>query len=477
MLKLKLDCFMLLWMFIAGIMKEMDQSATTQAYVSGMEEDLALYGNELNWFTTYFSIAYALFLVPAQMVQTKLRPSLFLPFAEIAWGLLTLCTYRATSAHTIYILRFFLGALSATSWPGITSLILSWYTPAELAVRLAIFNASDVAGSMFLGAVQAALYVNMDGVRGLHGWQWLFVISGAVTILLGLLGLVVIPDSPDNTRAPWLTAAERAAARDRMARHGVRTARIVPWAVLRAKLALLITHPLTYLFLAGFALNAWSHRANSYILLYLKGVTDPETGKLLYTTYQVNLIPLGGYALQIITSIGFNALGDWKRWRWQLFVGCGVVHLVATSVLSGWPASHGAIMFAYFLTYASSSGGVALVAWLGELLRMEPEARSLIVGLTVTVVYVGHATIPLGVWKVTDSPRYPIGFPLAAAFMVVAIGVVLATQFWFVRRNPLFSEVGYQEGEESVAGGDEESAAQDGIEEVKFDKKDSGLEC
>lgn len=89
-LRTKLDCILLLWMFIAGIMKEMDQSATTQAYVSGMKEDLALYGNELNWFQTYFSIAYAIFIVPSQMLQTKLRPSLWLPFAEIAWGVLTL---------------------------------------------------------------------------------------------------------------------------------------------------------------------------------------------------------------------------------------------------------------------------------------------------------------------------------------------------------------------------------------------------
>jgi ACS family pantothenate transporter-like MFS transporter len=89
-LRAKLDCFLLLWMFIAGIMKEMDQSATTQAYVSGMKEDLALFGNELNWFQTYFSIAYAIFIVPSQMLQTKLRPSLWLPFAEIAWGVLTL---------------------------------------------------------------------------------------------------------------------------------------------------------------------------------------------------------------------------------------------------------------------------------------------------------------------------------------------------------------------------------------------------
>lgn len=89
-LRAKLDLFLLLWMFVAGIMKEMDQSATTQAYVSGMREDLGLLGNELNWFQTYFSIAYAIFIVPSQMLQTKLRPSLWLPFAEVTWGLLTM---------------------------------------------------------------------------------------------------------------------------------------------------------------------------------------------------------------------------------------------------------------------------------------------------------------------------------------------------------------------------------------------------
>lgn len=89
-LRLKLDAFLLLWMFIAGIMKEMDQSATTQAYVSGMKEDLGLYGNELNWFQTYFSIAYAVFIVPSQLLQTKLRPSIWLPCAEMGWGVLTL---------------------------------------------------------------------------------------------------------------------------------------------------------------------------------------------------------------------------------------------------------------------------------------------------------------------------------------------------------------------------------------------------
>jgi ACS family pantothenate transporter-like MFS transporter len=355
-------------------------------------------------------------------------------------------TYKAKSASTIYILRFFLGALSATSWPGITALIMTWYTPSELAVRLAIFNVSDVAGAMFLGAVQAELYVNMNGVRGLAGWQWLFIVSGSITILLGLLGLFIIPDAPANTRALWLTRREKEISRERLERNGMESARLIPLKVLKEKLALLVRHPLTYLFIAAFAQNAWAHRANAYILLYLKGLTD-SAGQKVYTTYQVNLIPLGGYGLQIITNVGINAIGDWKGWRWQIFVASGSIHVVACSILAGWPDSHPVIMFAYFLTYATNAGGPAIIAWLAELLRVEPEARAIIIGMTVTLVYVGHATIPLGAWKATDSPEYPIGFPLAVALSASAIGVVLATRFWFLRKYPEFSQVGYQKRE------------------------------
>jgi ACS family pantothenate transporter-like MFS transporter len=323
---------------------------------------------------------------------------------------------------------------------------MTWYTPSELAVRLAIFNVSDVAGAMFLGAVQAELYVNMNGVRGLAGWQWLFIVSGSITILLGLLGLFIIPDAPANTRALWLTRREKEISRERLERNGMESARLIPLKVLKQKLALLVKHPLTYLFIAAFAQNAWAHRANAYILLYLKDLTD-SAGQKVYTTYQVNLIPLGGYGLQIITNVGINAIGDWKGWRWQIFVASGSIHVVACSILAGWPDSHPVIMFAYFLTYATNAGGPAIIAWLAELLRVEPEARAIIIGMTVTLVYVGHATIPLGAWKATDSPEYPIGFPLAVALSASAIGVVLATRFWFLRKYPEFSQVGYQKRE------------------------------
>ncbi|KAH8602687.1 major facilitator superfamily domain-containing protein [Bisporella sp. PMI_857] len=439
-LVLKLDIYLLVWAFVAGLTKDMDQSATTQAYVSGMKEALSLYGNELVEFTTYFSIGYALAIVPALIIQMKWRPSLFLPICEIIWGILTLVTYQAKNARTVYAIRFFLGVFESTSWPGLVSLIFNWYTPYELGKRLAIFGVSGVAGNMFLGILQAALYKNLNGVNGLEGWQWLFIVSGIITVTWGFIGLLIIPDSPANTRALWLTPTDRAIARKRMDVNNIETSKIIDHKRLLSKLKLVVMTPIVWLFLVAYLQFAWSQRANSYFLLYLKGLRKGD-GSLWFSTYQVNLIPLGGYAISIVANIGLNAISDWKQWRWQVSIGTAGVQLICCSVLASWPSSTPTILAFYFLTFSTAAWGYALMAWVADILRKEPEVRSVAVGAAVTFVYVGHAVIPLGAWKVKDSPRYHIGFPMAAAFAVGSIAAIMGLKY-FVDRHPQVRENG-----------------------------------
>ncbi|CRK48766.1 hypothetical protein BN1723_016943, partial [Verticillium longisporum] len=362
----------------------------------------------------------------------------------MAWGFFVLFTYKAKSAETVYALRFFLGLLSAAFWPSVVALIFNWYTPRELAVRLAVFTVSDVAGAMFLGALQAALYRNMDGVHGLHGWQWLFVIAGAATIGQGLIAFFTIPDSPAITRAIWLSPAERVLARDRMASFGAKTSSMLRPAALRRKLRQIVVHPVTYFFLFAFALNAWAHRANAYFALYLESLTNAD-GSRRYSVYQVNVLPLGGYALQIVTTVGLNALSDWKHWRWQVSIGSAAFHGLFLAVLCAWPPDDRVVLSFYFLTYATNAGSSSLMAWFAEILRKEPEARAIIVAATVTIVYVGHATIPLRAWRVADAPRYPVGFPLVTAFTGLTVLVQLGLLFW-ERRHPEIVEYGYEKG-------------------------------
>ncbi|KAJ0426367.1 major facilitator superfamily domain-containing protein [Aspergillus carlsbadensis] len=413
-LVLKLNLLLLVWAFVAGLTKDMDQSATTQAYVSGMEEALSLCGNELVEFTTYFSIRYAIAIIPSQMLQTLMRPSIFLPFCEVVWGLLTLTTYAAKNSQTIYAIRFFLGIFESTSWPGLVALIFNW------------------SGNMFLGILQAALYRNLNGTVGLEGWQWLFIISGFITVFSGLVGFLTIPDSPAITRALWLTHAERRLAVARMEKNNMETSKIINYRRLLRKAKLIVTSPLAYLYMAAYLQFAWSQRANSYFLLYLKGLEKAD-GRLLYSTYTVNLIPLGGYAISIVCTFLLNALSDWKHWRLQAAIAPAIVQILSCGVLSGWPDSTPTILTFYFLTFATAAWGYSLLAWLGEILRKEPEVCSLFVGASVTLVYVRHATIPLRVWRTSDSPRYPVGLPLATVFAGGSILAMLGMYLYIKR--------------------------------------------
>ncbi|KAI9147325.1 Major facilitator superfamily transporter [Paramyrothecium foliicola] len=458
----KVDVMLVLWMFIAGLMKEMDQSATTQAYVSGMRESLKLHGNELVMFNTFFSIGYALGLVPGQLIQTRIRPSLFLPICEVCWGIFVLFTYKAKNAETVYALRFFLGLLSASFWPSLVALLFNWYKPSELAVRLAFCTASDVAGAMFLGILQAALYRDMEGVHSLRGWQWLFIIAGATTISQGLLAFFTIPDSPATTRAFYLTEAEKSLARKRMASFGAKTSTFVSANVLKRKLSHLIVHPITWFFLLAFALSAWAHRANAYFVLYLESIKDAD-GDRVYSVFQVNVLPLGGYALQIVTNISLNALSDWKHWRWQISIGSLVYYAIILTVLCAWPPNDKVILAFYFLTYSTYAGSSSLMAWMAELMRKEPEARSIIVALTVTIVYVGHATIPLRAFRVADAPRYPIGFPMVTAMAVASIVVQLGF-LWWDRRHPGIAEYGFDKPTAGSSPGFDEEAGENPLD-------------
>lgn len=80
----------------------------------------------------------------------------------------------------------------------------SWYKPSELAKRACIFHASSAAASMFSGYLQAGVYRGMNGLHGLPGWKWLFVMDGVIGVPICIAGIFLIPDLPENSRAFYL---------------------------------------------------------------------------------------------------------------------------------------------------------------------------------------------------------------------------------------------------------------------------------
>ena len=157
-----------------------------------MQEDLNLQGNELNYFTTAFNVAYCVMLIPSQIIMTYVRPSFWLSGLEIAWGVMTGLMAMVTSAKQVYIIRVFLGLCESSAWPGMMTLFMHWSTPTELAKRMGFYHSCQAIGTMMSGALQAAIMSTLDGHHGLAGWRWLFVINAIITVIWGSLGFVSI---------------------------------------------------------------------------------------------------------------------------------------------------------------------------------------------------------------------------------------------------------------------------------------------
>lgn len=103
--------------------------------------------------------------------------------------------------------RFVLGLVEAGFFPGIMLVISCWYKPAEMSKRVAgLYSATMMAGA-FGGLLAGGIIEGLEGVRGIRGWKWMFIIEGIMTVAIAVIGYIVLPNYPLTT--PWLTDAEK----------------------------------------------------------------------------------------------------------------------------------------------------------------------------------------------------------------------------------------------------------------------------
>lgn len=200
----KLDAALLTFASLGYFIKYLDQANINNAFVSGMKEDLHLYKNQLNYMQTAWTVGYVIGEVPSNILLTRIRPSLWIPTAEVIWTILTMCLSRCNNAKQVYAIRFLVGLAESTFYPGMQYIIGSWYRKDELAKRSCIFHTSSAIATMISGYLMAAVY-HLRGRGGLKGWQWLFIIDGVISLPIAIAGFFVLPDVPEICRAPYLT--------------------------------------------------------------------------------------------------------------------------------------------------------------------------------------------------------------------------------------------------------------------------------
>ena len=129
----RLDFCVLTILSLGYFIKNLDQSNISNAFVSGMKEDLKMNGNQLNLIDVAWTSGYVVGQIPSQIILTKVRPSIWIPSCELVWTVLTFCLAAAKTSDDVVAIRFFVGLVESIFYPAAHMILGSWYKPSELA--------------------------------------------------------------------------------------------------------------------------------------------------------------------------------------------------------------------------------------------------------------------------------------------------------------------------------------------------------
>ncbi|EPE06989.1 pantothenate transporter liz1 [Ophiostoma piceae UAMH 11346] len=411
----KLDTIVLTFASLGYFIKYLDQVNLNNAFVSGMEEDLKLYGNQLNYMVTCWTVGYVIGEVPSNLILTRIRPSIWIPSCEVLWATLTIIQAKCSNSTQLYVLRFFIGLAESTFYPGMQYIIGSWYRREELAKRSCIFHAASAIGTMFSGYLMAAVY-HLDGVHGYKGWQWLFIIDTVISMPVAIAGFFMLPDVPEITRAWYFTPDEIAIAKRRMVLEG--RANRAPFTKAKVKRIFKSWHIYLLTLLYILFNNGNGYGGQPAFQLWLK--------KEGYSVSQYNVYPTLTSAVQVVSTFAYAWSSDtiFKGSRWPPIVFSAVFNFIVYVSLSVWNIPHGWKWACYLL--AGLGGGISglTFAWAHEICKDDNEERALVTGTMNEMAYVFQAWLPLLVWQKVDAPYYKKGFIME---IFIAVSLIVTT--------------------------------------------------
>ncbi|TDZ38116.1 Pantothenate transporter liz1 [Colletotrichum trifolii] len=414
----KLDTFLFSYVLLGYFIKYLDQNNYSNAFVSGMQEELQLYGNERNLLNTYFNIVIILGTIPAQMIQLKwVRPSIWIPACELAWSALNMVMASAKNVET----RFFIGLLESCSFPGFASIIGSWYGKTQLAKRMALFEQTAAIAGMFSGYLQAGLYTGMNGTAGLSGWRWLFIMDGVISIPIALYGFFALPDLPHNTRAFYLKKDDREYGMDRIRKMG----RKPPSQLTLKGIKEVYTSWQLWAFIIPYLMVAEAGSGSGYFNLYLKAEG--------YSVVKTNILPTIGNAIQIVSAFAVGWLSDATGNRVLTVVFVQNLVLVSNVLLAVWNVPKAALLAAFYLSYTGGAAQPVVISYGHEITQWNANLRQLLVATGNIFTYTLSAWMPVVLFPTYDAPRYKCGYQILILFGGLAVLGIYLLDFLYKR--------------------------------------------
>ena len=171
-----------------------------------MKEDLGFTASVLGLGAGIFFIGYFLFEVPSNIILHKVGARIWIARVMVTWGLIAGGMAFIESTTSFYVMRFLLGVAEAGFFPGIILYLAYWFPARHRAGVVALFMAAAPIATAVGSPISAAL-LELHGVLGFAGWQWMFVLEALPAVVLGVVVLFYMTDRPE--KAKWLQQDER----------------------------------------------------------------------------------------------------------------------------------------------------------------------------------------------------------------------------------------------------------------------------
>ncbi|KAK3208636.1 hypothetical protein GRF29_77g1471502 [Pseudopithomyces chartarum] len=372
---LKLDATLLTFGTLGMLIKWIDTSNITNAFVSGMKEDLNLYGNQYNYIIVSWTVG-----------------------SQVGWTVFTF-------------------ALAG-----------------ELGKRNGIMQSAVSIAPIFSGFLQAGIYNGLNGHAGLAGWRWLFVINGVISFPIAVLAYFFLPDTPGTAKPNWIfTEQDIKIARARMEKAG-RKPEGKPYTV--KSVTGFLTSWKTLLFTLIFTIQPFGSQPFTAFVFWLKA--HNKKGKPpVYSIAQINEYPTLGNAFTAVYSLVCVWISDGplrgRRWPVILFsnfIAIIIFTLLAVTPVMG-PFSHRAPL--YILSSIGGSMVPLTMAWMAELISENAEQRAFTAASMNTLQFTFSAWIPLVWFQQVKQPFVTSGNRAAA--VVAGLNIIIFSSIAFLARN------------------------------------------
>ncbi|KIX09395.1 uncharacterized protein Z518_00474 [Rhinocladiella mackenziei CBS 650.93] len=416
----KLDYRLLPILTLIYLFAFIDRSNAGNARVLGMGEDLQLDGYRFNIGLSGFYVTYILLEVPANILCKKVGPKVWIPFLAFSFGVITMCMSTVQNYQGFLAARICLGIFEAGIMPGITYTLSCFYCRHELVSRVGLY-ASVASLSGAFGGLLASGLTKIPQWGIIHSWRNIFFFEGIISIVLGVVGFIILPSSPET--AYFLPEAERQVAITRINRD-LKSQKVEELNMRYFKRALLNLNTIL-IALASFCSLLTMNSMALFVpsLLAAMGYSGIHS--------QLLSVPPYAWAACVCVTVTFLSDRTKRRGVWILivmpFTATGFIILLTVHVV-------GVRYFALFLCLTGAfTASPMFVAWVVD----NSAGHTTRAIVAATVVGFGNIGGILATWTYTlpDAPKYTKGHALNLGFACLCLVIVAAAIASLKREN------------------------------------------